>query len=102
MSAFILCAVASCLAASAPHGSAMHPADAGPGGPVPLADSVVIEKKAHRLTLFHLGRPIRQYRVALGADPEKDKVSAGDRRTPTGMFFVESKNSNSDFHLALK
>jgi murein L,D-transpeptidase YafK len=102
MSAFLLCAVASCLAASAPRGPAVQPVAAGPGGPVPLADSVVIEKKAHRLTLYHLGRSIRQYRVALGADPEKDKVSAGDRRTPTGLFYIESRNSNSEYHLALR
>ena len=29
------------------------------GGPVGLADSVVVEKAAHRLTLYHQGRPIR-------------------------------------------
>ena len=102
MSPFLLCAVASCLAASAPHAPAIQPAAAGPGGPVPLADSIVIEKKAHRLTLYHLGRAIRQYRGALGADPEKDKLSAGDRRTPTGLFYIESRNANSEYHLALR
>jgi len=105
MSPFLLCTVAGCLAAASPHPSTRPSAERGshgPGGPVPLADSIVIEKKAHRLTLFHLGRPIRQYRVALGADPEQDKVSAGDRRTPTGLFYIESRNSRSDYHLALR
>lgn len=74
----------------------------GPGGPVALADSVVVEKRARRLTLYHLGRPFRQYRVALGGQPVGDKVSAGDRRTPEGMFYVENRNPNSDFHLALR
>ena len=32
---------------------------ARPGGPVALADSVVIEKRAHRLTLYHLGVPMQ-------------------------------------------
>jgi len=77
-------------------------AGAGPGGPVALADSVVVEKRARRLTLYHLGRPFRQYRVALGGQPVGDKVSAGDRRTPEGMFYVENRNPNSDFHLALR
>jgi len=102
MPAFLICAIASCLAATPPHAPPVESGLAGPGGPVPLADSVVIEKKAHRLTLFFLGRAIRQYRVALGADPEKDKVSAGDRRTPTGVFYIESRNANSDYHLALR
>jgi murein L,D-transpeptidase YafK len=86
--------------AAAPSGGA---ADArGPGGPVALADSVVVEKKAHRLTLYHLGRALKSYRVALGGQPVGDKVSAGDRRTPEGMFAVVGRNDNSDFHLALR
>ena len=40
--------------------------------------------------------------VALGAEPEKDKLSAGDRRTPTGLFYIQSRNANSEYHLALR
>jgi murein L,D-transpeptidase YafK len=72
------------------------------GGPVALADSVVIEKKAHRLTLYHLGRPMRSYQVALGRQPVGDKLSAGDRRTPEGLFSIEDRNPNSRFHLSLR
>jgi len=72
------------------------------GGPIALADSIVIEKKAHRLTLFHMGRPIRSYLVALGADPDKDKVSAGDRRTPEGLFYIDNRNPYSQYHLSLE
>jgi murein L,D-transpeptidase YafK len=78
---------------------------AGPvhgGGPIALADSIVIEKKAHRLTLYHMGRPIRTYLVALGADVDKDKVSAGDRRTPEGLFYIDDRNPYSQYHLALQ
>ncbi len=77
-------------------------ASVGPGGPVALADSVVIEKKARRLTLYHLGHPLRRYRIALGGQPIGDKVSAGDRRTPEGLFSVEDRNENSYYHLALR
>ena len=72
------------------------------GGPMALADSIVIEKKAHRLTLYHMGRPMRTYLVALGADPEKDKLSAGDRRTPEGLFSIEARNPYSQYHLSLQ
>jgi murein L,D-transpeptidase YafK len=72
-----------------------------PGGPVPIADSIVIEKKARRLVLFHHGRPIRTYRVALGANPVGDKRFAGDKKTPEGLFSIDGKNEKSDFHLAL-
>ena len=72
-----------------------------PGGPVPIADSIVIEKKARRLTLYHHGRRIRSYLVALGANPVGDKQYAGDRRTPEGLFSIDDKNEKSDFHMAL-
>jgi len=72
------------------------------GGPVGLADSVVIEKRAHRLTLFHMGRPIRSYLVALGGNPVGDKLAAGDRRTPEGLFSIEARNPNSQYHLSLR
>ncbi len=73
----------------------------GPGGPVPLADSIVIEKKARRLTLYHHGQKLRSYLVALGANPVGDKRVAGDSRTPEGLFSIDGKNEKSDFHLAL-
>jgi murein L,D-transpeptidase YafK len=72
------------------------------GGPVGLADSVVIEKRAHRLTLYHLGRPIRSYLIALGGNPVGDKQFAGDRRTPEGLFSIEGRNPNSTYHLSLR
>jgi murein L,D-transpeptidase YafK len=72
------------------------------GGPIGLADSVVIEKREHRLTLYHMGRPIRSYLVALGGNPVGDKVAAGDRRTPEGLFSIEGRNSNSSYHLSLR
>jgi murein L,D-transpeptidase YafK len=71
------------------------------GGPVALADSIVIEKKAHRLVLYHLGRPIRSYLVALGAQPVGDKLSAGDQRTPEGLFSIDGRNPYSQYHLSL-
>lgn len=73
----------------------------GGGGPAAMADSVVIEKAARRLTLFHLGRPIRTYKVALGKNPVGDKISAGDHRTPEGVFSIDSRNPQSHYHLSL-
>ena len=71
------------------------------GGPAAIADSVVIEKAAHKLILFHLGRAIRTYKVALGRNPVGDKVSAGDHRTPEGLFSIDSRNPQSHYHLSL-
>jgi murein L,D-transpeptidase YafK len=69
--------------------------------PIGLADSIVVEKKAHMLTLFRDGKPMRTYLVALGGNPRGDKLSAGDRRTPEGIFYIDSRQPNSRYHLAL-
>jgi murein L,D-transpeptidase YafK len=70
--------------------------------PMALVDSIVIEKKARKLTLFYLGRPMRSYLVALGGNPVGDKIKAGDKRTPEGVFWIEDRNPNSKYHLALR
>ena len=69
--------------------------------PIGLADSIVVEKKAHTLTLFRDGRPMRTYLVALGGRPQGDKLSAGDKRTPEGVFYIDARQPNSRYHLAL-
>ncbi len=86
------------LAGMAPHAVA---ASALPLPPIGLADSIVVEKKAHMLTLFRDGKPMRTYLVALGGNPRGDKLSAGDRRTPEGVFYIDSRQPNSRYHLAL-
>src|SRR3954465_13359597 len=69
---------------------------------VPTADSIVVEKGVRKLSLFYKGVPVRTYGVALGRNPNGDKVSKGDGRTPEGVFHIESRNSNSKYHLALR
>ncbi len=89
-------------ATSAPHaGSSRAMSSSVVASPLGLVDSIVVEKKAHRLTLFRDGRPMRTYLVALGGHPMGDKLSAGDRRTPEGMFYIDSRQPNSRYHLAL-
>lgn len=69
--------------------------------PMALADSIVVEKKAHRLTLFYDGHAMRSYLVALGSNPVGDKLRAGDKRTPEGLFYIDHRNADSRYHLAL-
>ena len=66
------------------------------------ADSIVVEKAARTLTLYRRGLPVRAYYVALGGNPVGDKVRAGDRRTPEGLFRIEARNPKSQYHLAVR
>ena len=65
-------------------------------------DSIVVEKAAHRLSLFQRGEPVRTYLVALGQQPVGDKVRRGDLRTPEGRFLIEARNPQSRYHRALR
>jgi tetratricopeptide (TPR) repeat protein len=65
------------------------------------ADKVLIEKKERRLTLLSKGEVIKTYKIALGGDPVGPKVMQGDNKTPEGVYIIDSRNNNSDYHLAL-
>jgi L,D-peptidoglycan transpeptidase YkuD (ErfK/YbiS/YcfS/YnhG family) len=66
------------------------------------ADSIVVEKNAHTLTLYAKGQPVRQYLIALGRNPVGDKERLGDGRTPEGLFHVAARNAESKYHRALR
>ena len=67
-----------------------------------VADSIVVEKGQHRLSLYRQGTLLRTYLVALGQQPVGDKVRIGDRRTPEGLFHIEARNPQSRYHRALR
>ena len=65
-------------------------------------DRVVIDKSERTLTLMRGEQSVRRYAVALGAAPKGAKRFEGDRRTPEGVYHVDYRNANSNFHLALR
>ena len=67
-----------------------------------LIDSIVVEKGARKLALFRRGALVRAYDIALGGQPAGHKMQRGDKRTPEGLYYIESRNPNSRYHLALR
>ena len=65
------------------------------------ADIVLIEKKERRLTLLSKGEVIKTYTIALGGNPVGPKERQGDNKTPEGAYIIDSRNSNSGYHLSL-
>ena len=66
-------------------------------------DYVVIQKKAHILSLWKNGRPVKTYPVlAMGANPIGHKVYEGDERTPEGQYYIEGKHPSQNFQKFLK
>ena len=66
-----------------------------------VADRVLIEKSARRLTLFRGPTALKSYKVALGKEPVGAKIQEGDQRTPEGVYSIDYHKSDSDFHRAL-
>lgn len=66
-----------------------------------VADRVLVEKSARRLTLMQNGSALKTYRVALGRAPVGPKEYEGDQRTPEGIYSIDFHKPDSDYHLAL-
>jgi murein L,D-transpeptidase YafK len=62
---------------------------------------VVIAKSARTMTLESDGQSLKTYKVALGGQPIGAKQQQGDHKTPEGEYFVDAKNSHSQFYMAL-
>jgi murein L,D-transpeptidase YafK len=64
-------------------------------------DRIVVEKSKHTLSIFREGKKLKSYRVALGRNPVGAKEQEGDMKTPEGVYKIDSRNPQSNFHLAL-
>ena len=66
------------------------------------ADSIVIDKSQRSLKLYQRGAEVLSYDVALGPNPVGAKTRRGDGRTPEGLYYLEGRNPQSKYHLALR
>jgi murein L,D-transpeptidase YafK len=64
-------------------------------------DRILVEKSARKLSVFANGKKLKTYRVALGRNPVGAKQEEGDHKTPEGIYKIDSRNPQSNFHLAL-
>jgi murein L,D-transpeptidase YafK len=65
------------------------------------AERLQIDKGARRLVIFADGRAVKSYRISLGRVPEGAKEREGDGRTPEGVYIVDYRKADSDYHRAL-
>jgi murein L,D-transpeptidase YafK len=66
-----------------------------------VADTIIISKSAHTLTLMSGKTVQNSYRVALGRGSSGAKQVTGDNRTPEGRYVIDEKKSVTRFHKAL-
>ncbi len=62
---------------------------------------IEIKKSERRLQLFDGEVLIKTYKMVIGFSPHGDKRTEGDGKTPTGKFYVFTKNPKSKFYLSM-
>ncbi|WP_375229408.1 L,D-transpeptidase family protein [Roseobacter sp. S98] len=62
---------------------------------------VVVNKGARRMHLLHNDTVLRSYNIHLGFAPVGPKQFEGDGKTPEGIYRIDRRNPNSQFHLSL-
>ena len=53
------------------------------------------------MIVYSNGDELKTYKISLGREPVGKKEFEGDKKTPKGFYFINDKNSNSEFHLNL-
>lgn len=67
----------------------------------PKVDLVVVNKKARTLRLYKHNKLLKTYDIALGRQPTGAKRREHDGRTPEGRYFIDFRNPDSRYHMAL-
>lgn len=67
----------------------------------PEVTRVVVYKEMRRMYLLNGKQVLRMYRIDLGFAPKGDKAISGDGRTPEGLYTIDRRNPNSQFHLSI-
>ena len=66
------------------------------------ADMIIVQKSERMLKVLKEGKVIKTYSIALGFEPIGHKQKQGDGKTPEGLYYINKKLFNSDFHIALQ
>ncbi|MEM9425715.1 MAG: L,D-transpeptidase family protein [Pseudomonadota bacterium] len=67
----------------------------------PAVTKIIVFKSARYMHLMHGTEVLASYRIDLGFAPEGHKRVEGDGRTPEGLYYIDRRNPDSEFHLSL-
>ncbi len=66
-----------------------------------VIDHIVVEKSQRQMHVYFGDSLLKTYPIALGFSPVGHKEVEGDGKTPEGLYYIDSKNPNSAYHLNL-
>jgi len=64
-------------------------------------DKIFVVKHKRQLTVYSNGEALKTYSISLGETPKGKKEFEGDQKTPEGIYTINDRNPNSDYHLNL-
>ena len=64
-------------------------------------DLVVVSKSESKMSIYHQGKVLKTYRIAMGDAPKGHKLKEGDQRTPQGRYILDYKKSDSAFYKSI-
>ena len=64
-------------------------------------DRLVLDKSERRLVAYRRGEVLKTYSVALGRQPVGAKRFEGDGKTPEGVYWINGRNPESQYHRSL-
>lgn len=64
-------------------------------------DKIFVVKHKRQLTVYSNGEALKTYTISLGGAPIGKKEFEGDQKTPEGIYIINDRNPNSDYHLNL-
>lgn len=67
----------------------------------PEVTKVIVFKSARAMHLMHGKTVLKSYRIDLGFAPEGHKQVEGDGRTPEGLYYIDRRNPDSEYHLSI-
>lgn len=62
-----------------------------------FVDYVLVKKSQRKLFLYSEDQLVKSYKIALGKQPDGQKLQEGDSKTPEGLYTLDWRNPNSRF-----
>lgn len=85
-----------------PPGFERYGARSLPRAEVSRVDYLLVDKTRRLLIAYAGGQPVRVYRGLQLGVPTGHKQFQGDRRTPEGLYMIDTRNPRSQYHLSLR
>ncbi len=67
----------------------------------PAVTLVQVQKSNRKMYLLHNDTVLKSYDIALGFQPLGHKQFEGDGKTPEGLYLIDRRNPNSNYHLSI-